>query len=452
MKHKILTSLIALFALSSFAATQSIDGKTDTLEIKSGSDTYTFSQNISTIPSIIVINANPTIQGASTATQMTITGSRTTELATTGDIQLAGNAPGTAEKMTEYTTTFKTGTYNFEGSVFQINTGINSQYYIPDPLGRTGDRYIKKTLTFASDAIVNFNATKTYIFAHLNSTSPLSEPIAYDRQIINFDGTVNTRKADAESIYLYDVSLNISGTFNLGSGLVVSKNTVKITTSGAGQLASSYGKSYIKLKKDSTLILEGGTGTFNVSNNVRIDGNGSTLKLVGNEILKNYDMTAQAQWIPVVSLYNYKNTTLAVEGLQTFAQFNWTKSATNQTAETDALILDFGKDVDSTIIINTLMGKPSNSFVTELEGTDYFIRICLKNFDKDDTLVIKDLNASTDFTADMLKHFYADGYDLSYDATTERIIATAQVPEPSTYAMMFGAIALVFALRKRVRA
>ena len=137
MKHKILTSLITLFAVSTFAATQSIDDKTGQLSIPSGSDTYTFSQNISTISSIVVTNASPTIQGASTATQMTITASRTTESATTGDIQLAGNTPGTAEKMSEYKTTFKTGTYNFEGSVFQINTGINSQYYVPDPKDRT---------------------------------------------------------------------------------------------------------------------------------------------------------------------------------------------------------------------------------------------------------------------------------------------------------------------------
>ncbi len=449
MKHKVLTFLITSFALSSFAATQSIDDKVGQLSISSGSDTYEFSKDISSISNIYIVNANPTIQGASTTTKMTITGSRTTESATTGDIQLAGNDAGTVEKMTEYTTTFKTGTYNFEGSVFQINTGVNSQYYTGNKIE---DRYIKKTLTFDSDTIVNFNATKTYIFAHLNSGTTPYFPIVYNRQVINFDGTVNTINADVESMYLYDVSLNIKGTFNLGSGLIVSKNTVKITTSGAGELASSSSSSYIKLKKDSTLILEGGTGTFNISNNMRIGGNGSTLKLVGNEILKNYNMNAQVKWTPVVSLYNYKNTTLAVEGMQTFAQFNWTKSATNQTAETDALILDFGKGIDSTIIINTLMGLPSSSFITELEGSDYFIRICLKNFDEEDTLVIKNLNASTDFTADMLKHFYADGYDLSYDVATESIIATAQVPEPSTYAMMFGAIALVFALRKRVRA
>ena len=293
-----------------------------------------------------------------------------------------------------------------------------------------------KTISFNPSTVYYDNTPATVIFNASGSnsftTGLVSGQTYYDKLTIN-----------GHSQYS-NLAVKITGNATVGD-IRLENNSKLIIDSSNFTMKGQWNAAEVN---KSTLELVGGKGkAYNISAKVRLNG-GSTLVLTGDNAYTNL----------VNGLFNYGDTnTLVVNGKTTMAGLciydkadlseKVFKIELGEMAEGDDYLLqltNLTKEAGNKDILATDSLTKTTSSVSGSESRDVLgFYIEFVNFDNGKVKLLNDL-----LTAEDWEHVRAAGWE---NFRLENGYITAdKIPEPSTYAAIFGALALAFAAwRKR---
>ncbi len=405
-------------------------GITGNISIADGK-TLTVSQTGTTVPG----NGALSITSGST---LNINGSGTLKTATTAETAWDGNINANADiDATAHNLAYRGGTLNINGdfdgtartlSILKDGNVVVSGTVTVAQISQWGD---DTTLTINENATVYTNGIRSMSYSDSSTYS----------QTLNIYGTLNVK--------------NLTGTGTGGADAAMFASTVNISSSGLLQMEGNW------QQQDSvitTLLDNAGTADFATRTVFFTDKSTLTMRS-GSAILTNSvdeqrktflnianNVTINdAQSRPIVLTVTDERVTKAdvtvnIHGTQELGGFNMYKDS--------SVTLNFAKDAKLEIgKFQAITATLDDSSTVTYTG-DFFINIT-GEWD-DDTFKIFDMEKSEIENLDIRYNGVATAFDV-IDATTGGgyYVVQTQVPEPATFALIFGALGLGFVLYRR---
>ena len=217
-------------------------------------------------------------------------------------------------------------------------------------------------------------------------------------------------------------------------------NEVVLQNSANLEINSSDFKStsWLGLLGGSTLKLVGKSTPYNIAGKIRLNGN-ATLILSGNNA---YSSTNNANVIN----YEKVGNKVVIEGTQSIGGFAAVATSTSD------IILQIDLAEATLLTLDHLIYQPASNDYLKTDSltkrgdgttkTNYYVEFL--NFENGKVKLTNDLLTEEDWD-----HVIAEGWEDFKLGSDGFITATRVVPEPSTYAMIFGSVALAVALLRR---